>query len=146
MKMKNLLIVLLLSLNSLISFGQSKIQWTYSYNPETKTIEIEANIGEGWHLYSQYVDNEIGPVPTTFVFAENDLIKLVGRTDEPTPIQKYDETFEAMLDFFEGKVVFKQRISSKGNTIIYGTVTYMLCNDVMCLPPTDESFSIEIPN
>jgi len=92
------------------------------------------------------VDNEIGPVPTSFSFESDDKVKLIGKVTEPAPIQKYDENFEAMLDFFEGKVIFSQRISVKEPTVIKGVVTYMLCNDTMCLPPVDEEFTIEITN
>lgn len=131
---------------SLQTFGQSKIQWDFSYNQELDAIEMTATIADGWHLYSQHVDNEIGPVPTNFVFDENQHIKWIGKVNEPTPIQKYDETFEAMLDFFVGKVMFQQRLTAKKTTTVNGVVTYMLCNDTMCLPPTDEKFSIKIPN
>lgn len=131
---------------SCFGFSQTKIQWTYSYNSELKSIEIQAVIADGWHLYSQHVDNEIGPVPTSFSFENNDQIKLIGKVTEPAPIQKYDENFEAMLDFFEGKVIFSQRLSVKESTILKGVVTYMLCNDTMCLPPVDEEFTIEITN
>jgi len=143
-QMKIQILFLFCALLSFKGFGQSKVIWNFSYNSETKTIEIEATIAEGWHLYSQHVDNEIGPVPTSFVFKENKQVKFIGKVTEPTPIQKYDETFEAMLDFFEGKVVFSQRISPKGDATIEGVVTYMLCNDTMCLPPTDEKFTIQI--
>lgn len=138
-----LLFVLLIAYQG---FSQTKIQWVYSYNEETKSLEMEATIADGWHLYSQHVDNEIGPVPTSFLFEENAEVKMIGKVNEPTPIQKYDETFEAMLDFFEGKVVFQQRLTPKESTTVNGVVTYMLCNDTMCLPPTDEKFSIQIKN
>jgi thiol:disulfide interchange protein DsbD len=131
---------------SFTGVGQGKIKWVYSYNPDQKTIDIQAKIVDGWHLYSQHVSNEIGPVPTSFVFQDNSQIKLIGKVTEPTPIQKYDENFEAMLDFFEGQVTFSQRISVKGATKVDGVVTYMLCNDTMCLPPVEEHFTIEITN
>jgi thiol:disulfide interchange protein DsbD len=128
-------------------FGQSKVVWSTTYNQETKAIEISAEISEGWHLYSQHVANDVGPVPTSFTFEENNDLKFVGKVNEPAPIQKYDETFEAMLDFFEEKVTFQQRVSVKKKTIVNGMVTFMVCNDTMCLPPTDVKFSIEInPN
>ena len=128
-------------------FGQSKVAWSTTYNQETKAIEINAEISAGWHLYSQHVANDVGPVPTLFTFEENKDLKFVGKVNEPAPIQKYDETFEAMLDFFEEKVTFQQRVSVKKKTTVNGTVTFMVCNDTMCLPPTDVKFSIEInPN
>lgn len=124
--------------------GQSKVQWGYSFDAENNTVEIKATIAEGWHLYSQHVDNEIGPVPTSIVFESNPQVKMVGKVTEPTPIQKYDENFEAMLDFFEDEVLFEQRVSVKKSTVLNGTLTYMVCNDTMCLPPVDEKFTIEL--
>lgn len=140
------LLLLLFMVISKLSFGQTKIQWTYAYNQDLKTVEIQAIIADGWHLYSQHVANEIGPVPTSFHFEENDQVKLIGKVTEPNPIQKYDENFEAMLDFFEGKVLFSQRIVVKNAKTINGFVTFMICNDTMCYPPVDEAFRIEITN
>lgn len=142
MKLQLLLISFLLS--SFISLSQTKIMWNFAYNQESKTVEIQATLADGWHLYSQDVDNEIGPVPTSFTFESNNDLKLIGKVTEPSPIQKYDENFEAMLDFFEGKVVFSQRVSVKESTELKGFVTYMVCNDTQCLPPTDENFTITI--
>ena len=56
------------------------------------------------------------------------------------------ENFEAMLDFFEGKVLFSQRVVVKDTTTISGFVTFMICNDTMCYPPVDEAFTLEITN
>lgn len=126
------------------SFTQEKVQWHFTFNKETKVIEMNAEIAEGWHLYSQHVQNDIGPVPTSFLFDENSAVKFIGKVNEPSPIQKYDENFEAMLDFFEKDVIFVQRVSFKKNTTITGAVTYMACNETMCLPPVDELFTIEL--
>ena len=142
--MKQILLITLLLAFKLTAFSQAKVQWNFSYDEKDKVVNCEAIIAEGWHLYSQHVENDIGPVPTSFTFEENKSIKLIGRVDEPTPVQKYDENFEAMLDFFLNKVVFKQRISMKEPTILKGFVTYMVCNETMCLPPTDEHFQITI--
>ncbi len=144
MKIQTILLFLLLF--SFHSFGQSKIQWEYAYDSEGNSLNFTAKIANGWHLYSQHISNEIGPVPTSFFFENKGNYKLIGEVNEPKPIQKYDETFEAMLDFFEGKVLFQQRIAAKKETIVSGSVTYMLCNDTMCLPPNEEKFEIVIKN
>ncbi len=144
MKIQTILLILLLF--AFNGFGQSKIQWEYSYDSEGKSVCFTAKIADGWHLYSQHISNEIGPVPTSFFFENSSAYKLIGEVNEPQPIQKYDETFEAMLDFFEGKVVFQQRIAAKKETIVSGYVTYMLCNDSMCSPPNEEKFEIIIKN
>lgn len=144
--MKFLLLLLSIVFISSLSFGQSKIRWTYVFNTDLKAVEIQADLAEGWHLYSQHVNSSIGPVPTSFSFLENDKIELIGNVNEPKPLQKYDENFEATLDFFEGEVHFSQLVSVKSPTSLKGVVTYMLCHETMCLPPVDEIFTIEISN
>lgn len=129
---------------SLAIHAQSKITWDYSFNKETKTIEIKANLAEGWHLYSQHIANDVGPVPTSFTFQENKSVKFLGKVTEPEAIQEYDENFEAMLDFFEDEVVFRQRVAVKKETTVQGTVTFMMCNKTQCLPPVDEKFTVQI--
>ena len=129
---------------STFSFGQKKVEWAYSFDSESSTIEIKAKIVEGWHLYSQHIENEIGPVPTSFEFSENDAFSLVGKTIEPESLKEYDENFEGELNFFKDEVVFSQKIKINKSTTVNGVVTFMVCNDTMCLPPTDIKFSIKI--
>jgi thiol:disulfide interchange protein DsbD len=142
--MKIQLSTLFLILISHLNFGQSNVQWDNKFNAATGSIEFKATIAEGWHLYSQFISDEIGPVPTTFVFEPNSKLKLIGKVVEPTPIQKYDENFEGMLDFFEGEVVFSQKVALKKSTVLKGTITYMVCNNTMCLPPIDKPITIEL--
>jgi len=133
---------------SLTSFGQKEIAWTVTYNAGNQTIEFTASLAKGWHLYSQHIEQGSGPVPTSFSFEQLAGIKLKGKVEEPESIRKYDQSFEATLNFFEGKVTFIQHISktTKKASTITGSITYMLCNDTMCLPPVDLPFTIEIPN
>ena len=124
--------------------AQQAIQWEFNYNEKTNQVEIVANIDEGWHLYSQHIQNDVGPIPTSITFKSSDDFQLIGAVVEPKPIQKYDENFEATLDFFEHNAEFTQKIEVKENTWIEGFITYMVCNETMCLPPVDLPFSIEI--
>lgn len=142
--MHKTLIFIAFILLSTLSFGQEKVEWSYSFDSELSTIQIKATIDEGWHLYSQHIDNEIGPVPTSIVFEKNDEVVLVGKTIEPESLKEYDENFEGELNFFKDEVVFTQKIKLKNSTTLNGVVTFMVCNDTMCLPPTDIDFSIKI--
>ena len=126
MKLVFTLFVLILSQ---VLFSQEKVKWDFTYNTNNKTIEMKATIDEGWHLYSQYINNKIGPVPTAFVFTPTEKVKLIGKTEEPTPIKEYDENFEATLDFYKGEVVFTQKVEFIST---------------MCLPPSDIPFKIEL--
>ncbi len=140
---RNLLSFLFLFVSAQL-LAQDKVEWTYSYNSSANHIEIKAVIAEGWHLYSQQIDNEIGPIPTAFEFQRNPHVKFVGETVEPESIKAYDPNFEGDLNFFKDQVVFKQKIKIDQPTEVIGVVTYMVCNDVMCMPPTDELFTIRI--
>lgn len=142
--MKRIFLCLLILTCVQYAHSQEIVKWDFSYNPETGNAEMKANIQEGWHLYSQFVSNDVGPVPTTFTFKTSNDTQLSGAVVEPKPIQKYDENFEAMLDFFEGEVVFTQQVVAKKTTHLEGSVTFMVCNENMCLPPVDKTFTIQI--
>jgi len=125
-------------------FSQEKVSWSFRFNQSSSTIEMEANMAEGWHLYSQDISDGIGPIPTTFTFEESDVFVLSGETVEPTPITKYDRNFEGELSFFEGQVVFLQEIKVEKSGEVNGVVSFMTCNDEMCFPPKDVSFTLTI--
>lgn len=144
--MKRILFFICLSFFGKLA-AQDVVKWTVVYNNELEQIEIKATISDGWHLYSQFVDNSVGPVPTTFTFQSSDQFELKGRVQEPKPIEKYDENFEATLNFFEHEVVFVQKIKVNQATTLHGEVTFMVCNETMCLPPVEQKFSIQVkPN
>jgi thiol:disulfide interchange protein DsbD len=142
--MKRVFLFLFVCINIQLSHSQEIVKWEFTYNPETGNAEMKATIQEGWHLYSQFVNNDVGPVPTTFTFKTSNDVQLKGAVVEPKPIQKYDENFEATLDFFEGEVVFTQKIETQKQTNVEGSVTFMVCDDTMCLPPVDKTFTIQI--
>lgn len=133
---------ILFLLNAFLSFSQEVIHWTAETQEEE--IIITAEIEEGWHLYSQYVDESIGPVATSFEFSTSNKTEFIGDVLEPKSIEKYDENFEGTLSFFEQNVQFVQKIHQNGADIIECVVTFMVCNDTMCLPPEDYKILIEI--
>ena len=141
--MKGIVLIISIFLSA-VSFGQEKITWIFSFDQDLSAISIDADIEEGWHLYSQFLDNEFGPIPTKFEYLTNDSYKLVGGTVEPQSIKEYDENFEGDMSFFKDKVSFVQKVENTNATSIEGVVTYMVCNDEMCMPPVDLEFSIPI--
>ncbi len=143
--MKRFFMFILFSVWALGSQAQEKVTWTTSYNAKTNELEIKASIASGWHMYSQHIKNDIGPVPTQIVLKASEGVKLNGEVTEPTPIRKYDENFEATLDFFENEVIFKQKLGPKSRGSVDGSIVFMVCNESMCLPPTEITFTISIP-
>jgi len=125
------------------------VKWSFS-SKKTDDADAEiiltATIDKGWHLYSQDIP-ENGPVPTEFVFEKNNSYSRTGKVTEPKPITEKDPNFDNMLlKYFSTKAVFKQKIKILSNKpiTVKGTVTFMCCNDVSCLPPSDVPFNLRI--
>lgn len=142
--MIKLLSIFAVVLGSLVSFGQDKVTWSASYNADDSTIVLHADIAEGWHLYSQNLDNDMGPIPTEISFEENTLVEFSSETQEPQPKESFDENFGANMRYFEGEVDFTNKVIVKGETTVSVTVMFMICNDEMCLPPTEKTITITV--
>jgi hypothetical protein len=124
--------------------AQEPIVWSATYQQVNKKIVFNAAIENGWHMYSQFIDPSAGPVPTSFVIDSGKGFSLIDGVVEPKPIVAYDESFEAEVAFFEKNVSFEQKINVFDSSVITARVTYMLCNNETCLPPTETILTINI--
>ena len=124
------------------------VKWVYQAvktGDKKYNIIITANVDAPWHIYSQFVKK--GPVPTTVQFAKNPLVLINGTTKEVGNLEKkFDKNFGAVIGSFGGKVQFIQAVTLKVNTKtkLTGTIEYMVCNEERCLPPTKQSFEVDI--
>jgi len=121
------------------------IKWSFDHKQDGRDAELifTATMDKGWHLYDTYLP-EGGPIPTEFVFDNPELFELVGELQKnPDPVEKFDNIFMLNLRFFSDVAVFTQKIRLKTDepVVISGHVTFMGCDDEMCLPPNDASFS-----
>lgn len=142
--MKNLLFLVGSLFFTFALQAQEKVEWTTAYNKQTNSVQMKASIQKGWHLYSQHLSTNEGPVPTTFVFDEKSGLLWSSEVKEPTSLIAFDPNFEANLNYFEKEVVFERTIKGTYSGVISGIITYMVCNDEMCLPPVEFPFSIQI--
>ena len=104
-------------------------------------IVFSATIDPGWHVYSTDIGDD-GPVRATFNAVKMDGVKTVGTLHARTkPVEKYDEMFGMNLRFFEGRVVFVQKVKfTKPKYNIDCYLEYGACNASNCLPPTQVAF------
>lgn len=113
----------------------------------TIEIRIQASIAESWHIYSNDLNPDIGPLPTSFKFTTSDSWQRVGN---PIPVgveEKMEEVWNAKIRQFSGTAVFVQKVKIlKPNPTISGTVEYMACSDRdgTCLPPAEAEFSVAV--
>jgi thiol:disulfide interchange protein DsbD len=124
------------------------VKWSFSSKKIGDTeaeLIFTAKIDKGWHLYSQDIPPK-GPVATTFEITKSADFQRVGKITEPKPIVENDPNFDMVLKFFATKAVFKQKIKLLTNKpfVAKGTINFMCCNDVSCLPPNDVNFKINV--
>lgn len=115
-----------------------------SVSPSEADIVFTASLSPGFHLYATDVDPEVGPTPTSILVDKIAGGELVGKlTAETRPTSKYDPNFEATLAFHTGKVSFRQRVrvTNPATFTFVGALKFMVCNDEMCFPPTNDEFA-----
>lgn len=149
MKIFILSVTLLLSATVVEINAQSPVTWSYSARKngdKLYEIHLVAKLEEDWHIYSQTTP-EGGPVPTAISFSKNPLVTMEGAIRE---VGKLEEHFEPLFGVkvkqYSDKVEFVQTIKLKAavKTAVNGHIQFMVCNDVECMPPSKNTFSISL--
>lgn len=142
---KNILfgIISILSLNSQ---EKEPVSWSYEVNKINSLeyqITFNAEIINGWKLYSQFSPEE-GSVKTSFKFLNNegDYIASEIFNEEPYTVG-YDNVFNMDLFYFEENASFNQlfKVVNKDFNQIKIEVDYSSCDDELCIF-RNETFNI----
>lgn len=148
--MRKLSLILLITIVSMTgAFAQifEPVKWSFvakKLDNNEAVLFLKATIDEGWHIYSQNVDDG-GPIKTSFKFTKGGDFDLVGKTVEPKAKVKFEDVFGMDVAFFNNEVVFQQRIKlKKGQTVVRGMVEFMACDAEQCLPPDEVAFAIQV--
>lgn len=124
------------------------VKWNYTTEPlgdNMFNLVFTAEIESHWHIYSQHLSPDEGPIPTAFDFKKISGAKLVGKTEEPTGKKVFDEQFQMDVVYFEDKVSFKQKVKLlEEKATIEGELTFMVCNEERCLPPDYLEFKFNL--
>lgn len=145
--MKKILSVLLL-LTTLVGFSQTPVSWqvnSKSIDENTYEVKIEADLEPGWHLYSQFLESDEGPLSTYITYEANNF-ELIGKTEEKGVETHMDPVWEMDISFFADHATFIQVVKSLNpdSLILKGNVNFMICNDTECLPPENYSFQVNL--
>ena len=145
--MKKLLSLLFISTTIVLSAQiYDPVSWEFSQKQISETeveLQFKAEIEEHWHMYSQFVEDEM--IATKFTFFYNG-DTIVSKPKEGKSIEEYEPLWEMTLRYFEHEAIFKQRITvnSGKNIQLGGYVDFMVCDATQCLPPDYEEFSFTI--
>ena len=106
-----------------------------SVNGADGTIEFEAYIEQGYHLYSTNIP-EGGPTPTEVTFSIVEGAEIVGAlTAGDGAVTEMDPMFEMMVSYFSETAVFTQKVKFLGGKYrIKGTLRFQSCSDSNCVP------------
>jgi thiol:disulfide interchange protein DsbD len=127
-----------------IKEGQSgPISWTATVTDmkgSEADVELTAEIGEGWHLYS-LSPSDAGNIPTSITAVAP--LTLVGTPKQPSPITKMDPNFGAEVEYFEESATFNVHVKAgaQGFDGAKLKVKFQACNASTCMPPA----TVEVP-
>jgi thiol:disulfide interchange protein DsbD len=151
--MKHIYLTLTLMLTGILLYAQSgsakQVKWEYTaklISENTYEVHFTAKVNGKFHIYSQNAGAE-GPVPTKFTFNSNPLLALDGKTlEKGTMIKKYESAWPGNVNYYEQKVDFVQvvKLKAKAKTSLSGKVEFDVCDDSMCLPPSEVEFKVSI--
>ncbi len=137
-----------LTLLAVCGMAQEQIKWSSSVEHkggDSYTLVISAKIADGWHLYD-FGPYEGGPNPTVISFAAGEGVTLDGTTRIAAKTKTvYDDIYMMDITYFERKARFEQDVTLTGKGgEVKATVEYMVCNDMACIPPTEEEISFTV--
>jgi thiol:disulfide interchange protein len=128
-----------------VTFSVSDVPTTVKAG-EVFTVKIRAEIEDKWHLYS-IEPVEDGPIPTSFKLLSENLY-LAGEVLETEPEINYDPNFDLDIGWHSTSAEFSIPLAFasdvQGNSAVAVQVRYMVCDDRMCLPPTNLTLTASI--
>lgn len=148
--MRSRLILLFLAIST-ASMAQvlNPVKWEFESRAVSDTefdLIFKATMDPEWAIYSQYLESDDGPIPTTFEYTKGSHFQLVGKCKE-TGYKKegYDPLFDMNVVKYLKNAEFTQRVKVTDlSKPVEGYLTFMTCDDERCLPPTDVDFSFSL--
>jgi len=125
------------------------VKWSFDINQVgEKEYELifKADIDKPWVIYSQDISDG-GPIPTSINYTSDNVIPVNKAIEIGDRKELMDEMFEMKLIKYSYKKPYYLKHKVTVNDIskpVTGYITYMVCNDKVCLPPRDADFSFTI--
>ena len=148
-----MIIKILAFLFSFLSFSfqsEEPVSWKYNLSKidsNQYNLTLDAEIIEGWKLYSQY--SPVEGTATEFVFLTPNLSSdIKEKFDESNPIVGYDNVFDMDLPYFNNSASFSKIIDLQDLNLdsFKLEIIYSSCDDELCVF-RNETFNIPIdPN
>lgn len=109
------------------------------------SLSFEAEIPDGWYMYSSDFSEDVGPLVTEFSFEPSEAYELKREVLPEGQKKKYDPLWEGEYTYFTGTARFRQQVLVKADAPVFsGSISYQICSDEtgQCIP-YDTSFSFD---
>ena len=122
------------------------VKWSHSVTEKGDglyTVELKAEIGEGWHIY--VTDPALAFNPTTFEFTPSDGVAIEGelRSLSKAHIEK-DDLLMMDIGQYEKEALFEQDFKAEKGGEVKVAISYQACNVGSCLSPTTEEVVVSL--
>lgn len=116
----------------------------HSLSDREMEIVFTGTVEQGWHVYGADIA-EGGPTRAELTLEKLHGLKPIGVLTATGRLQhKMDELFGMEVSYMEGVAKFVQRFQIMDSSYeMEGYLTYGVCNDKNCLPPTNVEFSFK---
>lgn len=131
------------------------VQWTGSIATKTPvepgrkaTIEVAADIQEGWHVYG-LTQLSGGPTPLHVALDDNEAVQAAGAVSGTAPTRKHDSSFDLETQVYTRSFILHVPVQVKqhpeaGKQSVSVSVRFQACSDRICLPPRTVHVSVPI--
>jgi len=141
---------------ALTAFDQRVVRWSAARADSAAVkaggpvnVEVTARIDDGWHLYA-LTQIAGGPNALAISVPKDQPFALSGPIQAPVPKTEFDPNFKIDTQFHADSATFTLPLkvaagTKDGRYRFRAVVTFQVCNDKICLPPTEEELTVEIP-
>ena len=147
MKLKHFLVLSLLFLSQVFAAQiKNPVKFSYSVNPlpnnEYEAV-LTATIDKNWKIYSKDLPPDSG-IPTEMIVRSKQGIELIGGVVEVgKKHDEFSEAFGVQIVYYSDRALFKQKFRLKNSAApatVTAEITYMTCDDRICLAPNTLEF------
>jgi hypothetical protein len=149
---RSLYLIVLCCLGTISVCGQNQIldptSWKYDLVQidDLAYCEFTVNLDSGWHIWAMDPGGDGFQIAPSFEFDKAEGLNLVGSiVEEGTVVTAEMEGIDGAVRYFSNQVKYRQSIKiDQQLRRIAGRHIYQVCNDMMCLPPVEKEFVIQV--
>ena len=141
------LLALLVSVFALAQQPQP-VNWTFQLQKDKATqrytFEAKGIIGQGWHVFTHNPGGDGLLIPTSLTLDHADKVSELSEINSLGNIITKEMEGVGVVNYPEHEARFTIQFKTIELKTVEGTLSYQLCNEAMCLPPTDVKFTLKI--